>query len=255
MHGADTVPLSGLVFHMSRCGSTLLARILGAPLNHLVVSEPEPLDAVIQWAEIADVPYPRKLLAIRAIVAALARQRDPTWHRFFVKLDSWHILSHRLLRDAFPDVPWVFLHRDPVEVLVSLGKKPGIQSVPGMLPEKLIGIDNAMAIPHDEYCAILLACFCEAAIDAHASGGGMFVDYENVKSAAMDLISRHFGFVPDPAEQQAMAAITQVDSKNPLEIFASDSAQKQSRANARTLQIAETHLAKLRKRLQSLAPV
>jgi hypothetical protein len=71
----------------------------------------------------------------------------------------------------------------------------------------------------------------------------------------MDLISRHFGFVPDPAEQQAMAAITQVDSKNPLEVFASDSAQKQSSANARTLQIAETHLAKLRKRLQSLAPV
>jgi hypothetical protein len=252
---ADSVPLCGMVFHMSRCGSTLLARMLGAPEHHLVASEPEPLDSVIKWAETFDAPYDLKIQALRAIVAALGRKRNPAWKRFFIKLDGWHIRSHRLLRDAFPNAPWVFLHRDPVEVLVSLEAMPGMQSVPGMLPERLIGIENPYAMPQDDYGALVLARFCEAAIESQALGGGMIVDYADLIPAALGAIPRHFGFIPDVQEYAAMAATAKVDAKNPSAKFTSDSAKKQSSADERTRQLAQFHLADLHKRLQGLASV
>lgn len=253
--GAETVPLAGLVFHMSRCGSTLLARMLGAPPHHLVASEPDPFDAVIKWAETVDAPHDRKARALQAIVAALGRRRDPTWTRFFIKLDGWHILSQPLLRDAFPDVPWVFLHRDPVEVMVSLEAMPGLQSVPGILPDSLMRIENAYDIPQDEYGAKVLARFCEAAIESHAAGGGMMVDYAGLVPAALDAIPRHFGFTPDAEDSVAMLAASKVYSKNPSTKFVSDSAEKQSGADARMQELAAIHLADLRERLQRFATI
>jgi hypothetical protein len=250
---ADTVPLSGFVFHMSRCGSTLLARVLGAPPANLVASEPEPLDAVILWAEQSSAPYPLKLAALRAVVAGLGRRRDAAWQRFFIKLDGWHILSHRLLRDAFPDVPWVFLHRDPVEVMASLEAMPGLQSVPGLLPESLIGIENAHSIAQDEYGARVLAQFCRAALSHAEQGGGLIVDYDHLLGAALDAIPRHFGFAPDGAERAAMEAATGVYSKNPAATFAPDSQRKRAAASERTRALAQTHLAEVRRALLALA--
>lgn len=246
---AEVVPLSGFVFHMSRCGSTLLARVLGAAERNLVASEPEPLDAVILWAEQSSAPYELKLAALRAVVAGLGRRRGPEWQHFFIKLDGWHILSHRLLRDAFPDVPWVFLHRDPVEVMASLEAMPGLQSVPGLLPESLMGIENAHAMPQDEYGVRVLAQFCRAALVHAEQGGGLIVDYDDLIEAALDSIPRHFGFTPDPAERAAMEAATRVYSKNPVATFAPDSEQKRAGAAERTRLLAQTHLGELRNAL------
>lgn len=250
---ADTVPLSGFVFHMSRCGSTLLARVLGAPPRNLVASEPEPLDAVILWAEQSSAPYDLKVAAVRAVVAGLGHRRGADWQHFFIKLDGWHILSHRLLRDAFPDVPWVFLHRDPVEVVASLEAMPGLQSVPGLLPEALMGIENAHEMPQDEYGVRVLAQFCRAALVHAEQGGGLIVDYDRLVEAALDAIPCHFGLTPDPADRAAMEAATRVYSKNPAATFVPDSQQKRAAASERTQQLAQTHLAELRRALLALA--
>jgi hypothetical protein len=43
------LPLKGIVFHMSRCGSTLAAQWLAALSDSVVLSEPEPLDTLLQW--------------------------------------------------------------------------------------------------------------------------------------------------------------------------------------------------------------
>lgn len=252
-NAADAVPLSGFVFHMSRCGSTLLARVLGAPERNLVASEPEPLDAVILWAEQSSAPHALKVAALRAVVAGLGRRRGADWQRFFIKLDGWHILSHRLLRDAFPDVPWVFLHRDPVEVMASLEAMPGLQSVPGLLPETLMGIENAHAMPQDEYGVRVLAQFCRAALAHAQQGGGMIVDYDHLVEAALNTIPRHFGFAPDPVEQAAMTAATRVYSKNPAAAFAPDSERKRAGAGERTRELVQAHLAGVRHELLALS--
>src|SRR5438874_313448 len=39
---------SGLIFHMSRCGSTLVSQMLAALPANIVVSEAPPIDAIVQ---------------------------------------------------------------------------------------------------------------------------------------------------------------------------------------------------------------
>jgi hypothetical protein len=56
------VRLDGVIFHLSRCGSTLIAQMLmAAPHNH-VLSEPEPFDAVLQWAAMSGAPQGEAVL-------------------------------------------------------------------------------------------------------------------------------------------------------------------------------------------------
>ena len=52
------LPPSGFIFHMSRCGSTLAARMLAASPRNIVLSEADPIDYVLR-APCATPPSPR----------------------------------------------------------------------------------------------------------------------------------------------------------------------------------------------------
>lgn len=250
---ADSIAPSGFIFHMSRCGSTLVARMLGAARTNLVASEPEPVDAVLLWAERSDAPHDRKIAAIRAVVAAIARKRDADWSRFFIKFDAWHMLSFRLLREAFPDVPWIFLYREPIEVLVSLSSQPGIQTVPGLLPTNLVDIENPEAMPQEEYTARLLDKICDAAITHHSEGNGLIIDYRDLPDAALGQIVRHFGFVPDDEDIAAMRDMTRQHSKTPTEAFSPDSRNKQASASAEMRELANRVMHATHERLRQIS--
>ena len=43
-----SVPPAGFVFHMSRCGSTLVSQMLAAHREHIVISEAGPIDTVLR---------------------------------------------------------------------------------------------------------------------------------------------------------------------------------------------------------------
>lgn len=239
-HGVATP--SGFVLHMSRCGSTLAGRMLMAVPGHAVASEPEPLDAVIQWATLSGASHDEQVAALRAIVAALGRDRAVGQRRFFIKLDAWHALSLPLLRAAFPDVPWIFLYRDPVEVIVSHQAEPGLHYVPGVLPPALIGIDTADSTSQADYAARILAKICGAVVEHWPLGGGMAVPFDEIYAAMTTIVPAHFGFSPDTRELAAMTAATTVDAKRPSAPFTPDSAEKQKMASAEVI-AAAAHVA------------
>lgn len=238
----ESVPLSGIVFHMSRCGSTVVARALMAAEHHDVVSEPEPFDAVVQWAERVDLPLAEKHAAIRAIIAALGRRHSPSQQRFFLKADAWHALSMPLLLPALDGVPWIFLFRHPVEVMMSQMTMPGIQAVPGMLPDKLTHIARPADIPQSEYIAILLSRICDSALEALTSGKGRALDYCHLDSETMEKIAVHFGYMPDPDETAGFAEAFRQNSKNTNAAFTSDSEEKRRIAPANIVGICAQHL-------------
>jgi hypothetical protein len=253
--GARDVPAampSGLIFHMSRCGSTLVSEMLAAIPHHHVVSEPEPLDAVVQWACASGAPWPRQVAALRAIVAALGR-RGSVPDRFFVKLDSWHTRALPLFRAAFPDVPWLFLYREPVEVVASHQRQPGVHTVPGVLPPHILGVADAAEMSAEQYCAAALARVCGAVLDCWTLGGGMLVRYDLVDAAMATRIPGHFGFVPDRQERLAMQAAGARDSKNPNVAFVPDSLGKRRSASPAVLAAVEAHLTLIHARLDALA--
>lgn len=238
----ETVPPHGFIFHMSRCGSTLAAQVLAAVPDHVVVSEPEPLDAVVHWAAASGVPFDMQVAALRAIVAALGRNRSGSARRYFLKLDAWHILALPLFRAAFPEVPWVFLYREPEEVMVSHVRMPGMHFVGGgMLPVEL-RVDPGASFSLEDHGAKVLAQLLRAAAEHLALGGGMLVDYAGLPEAMDAAIPAHFGFTPDAGERAAMAAAKLRDAKAPDLAFRPDSQSKRAAVTAVTADAVARHL-------------
>jgi len=241
----------GLIFHASRCGSTWVAQMLAAVPHHRVASEPEPLDAVVQWAATSDAPVPRQVAALRAIAAAICRAQGAR-QRSFLKLDSWHTRALPLFRKAFPDTSWIFLYRDPIEVMVSHMRRRGVQTVAGGLPWHVFEIADGKQLSGERYCAEALARTCEP-VGAHwEMGGGMLVNYSELPAAMALRIPRHFGFTPDPDEAAAMATAAARNAKAPLQAFVPDGAVKRAEASDAIRREVAARLAPIHAELEGL---
>lgn len=220
------IPLRGLIFHMSRCGSTLLAQMFAAVPEHIVSSEPEPLDGVIQWARLAQVDQEAAVKAIRAVVAALGRDRENGALHHIIKVDAWHAFSLPLFRAAFPAVNWIYLYRDATEVMVSTMKQPGLHTAPGGLPGSVTGFDVDPGMSLDDFAARVLAGIGEAILQNWSLGGGMLVAYPDIVEAATETIAFHFGINLNDASVAVMASAAMRDAKDPQQVFVSDVSRK-----------------------------
>jgi hypothetical protein len=205
----------GLIFHMSRCGSTLVSRMLGALPEAAVVTEPAPLDSIVHLALRGDWPEARRIAAVRAMVGALGRRRAG---RYFVKLNAWHALALPLFRAAFPAVPWLFLYREPAEILASQMKERGTEMTPEIMPSRLYGIDGGTGLAGEVYCALVLERIAKAALSE--SDGGLFVDHADLPGAVAGAILPHFGVGPGEIGHASLDSIAGRDAKRPARPFA-----------------------------------
>ncbi len=220
------LPLAGLIYHMSRCGSTLLAQQLAALPEIAMTSEAEPLDAVVQWVLLGGCTDDTADRALHAIVAALGRERGSGAVRHCIKLDAWHALALPQLRRAFPAVNWVHLYRAATEVLVSTLEMPSLHTSPGMLPEALLGFGFEPGMTIEGFAAQVLARVNAAIVEGWSLGGGMVIAYPQIRTAGVDRIAPHFGFRPDAADQARIAAAGMRDAKAPQQAFVDDTQRK-----------------------------
>ena len=149
-----SVPPAGFVFHMSRCGSTLVSQMLAAHREHIVISEAGPIDTVLQsHRRRPGIGDEQRIESLRGLLAAYGQPGCGSAQRLFVKFDSWSVLDLPLVARAFPDVPWVFVYRDPVEVLASTRTRPRQPDGAGMLEPGLLGLDRPAVgvLSLDEY--------------------------------------------------------------------------------------------------------
>ena len=225
---AGAVP-DGLIFHLSRCGSTLVAQMIAALPDAVVVSEPPPFDRVLQFAqEASDQPIALCIALIRAMAAALGR-RATGGGGFVIKLDCWHTMALPLLALAFPDTPWVFLYRDPVDIMVSQFRQRGFQTIPGGIGESVFGISDD-GLTQEEYCALLLERTCAPIIAADRSRG-LLINYTQLPSAVADLVLPHFGISTDALAKAALASAAERDAKAPHASFTPDTEAKRREAS------------------------
>ena len=105
---AHALPTAGLIFHMSRCGSTLVrqARWARGPARASIVNRA----CSIPPSHLAQAGYDRDGTCIRAVLAALAQPGDSD-ERVFIKLDAWHALALPLIV-SIAQAPWLFVYRD-----------------------------------------------------------------------------------------------------------------------------------------------
>ncbi|HVS40433.1 MAG TPA: sulfotransferase [Gemmataceae bacterium] len=243
---------TGFIFHMSRCGSTLVSQMLAALPENIVLSEAGPINQALR----AHGRDPRVIdddrrAWLTAMIGALAQRRRGDERRLFIKFDSWHILELSLIRQAFPDVPWVFLYRNPVEVLVSQIRHRGAQMVPTMLEPAAAGVDlaAALAMKPEEYCARFLANLCQAALQHHAQSG-MLVEYRDLPDAVCTSIAEFFHLPLSAVQIQQMREAARFNAKTPQLFFEDDTVEKNRAATDLIREMTQRWLQPLYDRLE-----
>jgi hypothetical protein len=160
-----------------------------------------------------------------------------------------------LIKRVFPDVPWVFLYRNPVEVMVSQMEHRSAHLIPGVIEPALFGLatNAATLLEPEQYCAVILSRTCEAALRQHEPGRSMLVNYsrlpEAVWTTVFDLFQVHCA--PDGVERLSDAA--KFYSKNPSIAYREDSEEKRHKATDRLLQATSRWLTPVYEQLEAAA--
>jgi hypothetical protein len=205
------------VFHTSRCGSTLVAQMLGAIHGSVVLSEAAPIDAVLsaELSGTANRAEPRAHWLV-GMLSALGQARAPDDSHLFIKFDAWHAQHLPLIRAAFPDVPWVFLYRDPREVLASQLRQPGAFLIPGVLPGAANAIgEHLQGSTVAQRVATMMQRLGDAALAALPGGRGLLLNYAQLPRAVFGPIADHFGIELTAGDHAAMAEVARFDAKTP----------------------------------------
>jgi hypothetical protein len=248
---------TGFIFHMSRCGSTLISQMAAVLPDTLVISEAGPIDAVLQARRRNPAVTPEQTSVwLRWMVSTLGRRNDAGLKRYFVKLDAWHILDLELIRKTFPATPWIFVYRDPVEVMVSLMQQPAHWTLPGQLSLELTGMDVAsvLSASREEYCGWMLARFLRAALDNYQNHSGLLVNYTELPEIMWNLLGNFFGANFTPAEMELMRASSEFYAKSPTLPFSPDTVDKQRQASERVRQVCRERLQPLYDSLEDCRP-
>jgi hypothetical protein len=235
---------AGFIFHMSRCGSTLISQMLKAKHGVTVFSEPPPVDAIVRASEFGiHVEEQEHGDWLRRIVRALSAQaRRP----YFLKLDCWHAIDLELFRRVFPSVPWIFVYRDPVEVLASHAAEPGEWTDRNFLNAGRFGFDPTVIPPAalSEYRTHLLAGIFRSVLE-YGELEGHLVNYSQIPDWGWTTLPRIFGLNPTAQEIAAMQDVAAQDVKRSTFTFAPDSERKRSSAAQELHALSQAHLCPL----------
>jgi hypothetical protein len=246
-----TIQPTGFIFHVSRCGSTLAAQMLAASPANIVVSEAMAIDAVVRLDPAQAGSDEEHAALLRAMIGTLGQRRAPEAQRYFIKLDCWHTRALPLFRRAFPETPWVFLYREPREVMVSQMRQRGRQMVPDFVSPGFLGIRPPERGPDGDYCARVLGAICEAALEGLAGSGGLAVNYDQLPEALFTTLLPHFGVTCAADEREAMALAARRDAKAPHTTFTSDAAAKRQEITDEIALACASHLDAPYRRLEA----
>jgi hypothetical protein len=214
---APSLDPSGFIFHLSRCGSTLLTRLLQQLPGCVVVSEPAMINQVLQ-ADAAIIDEETRLRLLRFLIRAFGRVRFGDERHFILKLSSWNVRKLGVFRSAFPKTPLLWLQRKPAEVIASLlAREPEWRRqlrVPEFAAALLdMNADEAATAEPEVLYASALASLLEAA-RAAPPAALRTIDYADLPQAAWTTAAPYFGLALDDGDIALMAAQARFYSKD-----------------------------------------
>lgn len=253
---------SAFVFHESRCGSTLVANALTAmdPTRHRVYSESRPPIMAIKACGITGEVCPphRAAELLQDVVYMMGRTRDPTEEGLFFKIQSLGTKYMDVVIEAFPNTPWIFVYRDPVQIMMSQfahGERKAncvrqLKDIPMKDQEFLISIDqDVYHLNPQEKCAFHLSTLCNTAIEAigRSEGMGMGINYENIVDKLIeDVFPHHFNLPMSDERRERILDISGHYSKGvgnrANRDWKEDSKEKEERATIEIKEASDTFL-------------
>jgi hypothetical protein len=257
----DTLPFSGAIFHMARTGSTLVHRVLSKTGKVMSLSEVPMVNNAL--ARATRLPEAQRGTALRSVVRAYGRARRPSEQYLVIKMqDAMPSKQLPVFRAAFPDTPWIFIYRDPVEVMVSLLRKPS-GTIRQWFRNRAATARNLNmpaladgAMWPEEFIARTLRRFCESAVEtAKTTPSGRFlaVSYKRLPDAVWETIGPHFGIDFSEKDRETMRAAARYSAKNTDSVeFKPDSDAKLEKAPPKVRALAERFVMPMIRQLEAL---
>ena len=235
---------AGFIFHISRCGSTLICQALSALPEVRVLSEPPAVGAALRSGATDD--------DIRSTILAhcLKWSSDSRENAVVIKFDCWDIGHAERIAALFPETPRIFVVRDPLEVLVSQMSLPGSWTLPGVLPANISGVAEAGS--REEICARAIGHFLRTGASLAARGVVEPVDYRTLPGAVFARIMPLFGLPHSEDVLARAAAVCFFNAKNPHLTFTPDTQTKIDAATPALRALTERFIARAWREMQHL---
>lgn len=219
---------TAFIFGTSRCGSTLVTRALARCRSNLVYGEPALPDQAFR--QFGDCLPPR---SAQTLLRWLGRRRLAAHRSYFVKFSS--ITTHALsrVREAFPDVPCLFLYRDPLEVLVSLSTTPpawfNLRATPAQ--NDLVAASGPAQSDVEFYAQVVRRTY-QVALAQRGPKWSM-LNYANLTPSTLRDFLENSGCSYSEKDHAAMARVFASDAKVPFKnlAFHCDRGSKAARAS------------------------
>jgi hypothetical protein len=232
---AAAIAPRGIIYHVSKCGSTLVSQVLKQLDDVVVYSQPNVLNDLLTPPHAGNAD--EMMQALRRLGALFAAHAG---RPYVLKLESWNVLYCGLLQRAFPGTPWVFCIRDPIDVAVSVLEDPD----PGLWYPQLgcdrnpffagFGLPTDRKLPAGEHIALFYAQFCEA-IRQLPRRTGRIIHYDSMPASVWTEVTAAFNLAISAGAQARMERAAEFYSKDPQgsrRRFVADSADKRRRVAA-----------------------
>ena len=235
----ESIEPTGFIFHSSRCGSTLVANACRAVSNSIVLSEANAIDKLIaRFITDADNPVKESLYSVflRGVVHALSQRPSTNARHLFIKFACCSFAQLERIKRIWPNVPWLFLYRDPVETIVS-----NIKDVPPWLVDNdrrvLAAITNTSAekvaeMSLEELCARTIGSLYSTAYNL-ADGNSMLLNYKQLSVPVIASVLNFFQVSLSSEELETIARTSETYSKEAsgTRAFVADADAKQKLAS------------------------
>ena len=205
---------AAFIFHVSYCGSKLVSETLASLPSNLVLSEVGVIDSTLRTeSDLNNIAEELRIEWLRSTISALAQPTLGEDH-LFITLNSWNLISADLIRQVYPDVPWIILYRDPLDVLASHLNSRDVNMIPDLMDPGLFGIsrDAAAAMTLDEYCVRVLQSIYAQIQNYIDDSRCMFVGYGELADAVWSRMTKFAGLSLTAAEVQGMQRLYEQNS-------------------------------------------
>jgi hypothetical protein len=217
----ESVSPTAFIFHISRCGSTLVSQLLGLSSSNIVLSEVPFFDELLRWGhKKKEMPAIAPLL--KNAMEMYGARRNEAEKYLFIKTDSWHIHFYKQLRELYPQTPFILLYRRPDEVIRSQQKRRGMQSVQGVIEPDIFGFkeEEIAGLGFDEYMARVIEGYLQAFTEILKTDRLVLpVNYNEGGLSIVKKIAAFCDFLISDDEMKAMEQRSVFHGKYPGEVF------------------------------------
>lgn len=220
---------AGFIFHLSRCGSTLVSGCLAELDNTCVLSESQLLTEVLLDFSLTPAEKQQLLPQLLSLQGNLFPDRD----KIIVKWNAWDLLNGSIIRAAFPQVPLVLLIRNPVEILASHQRISG-RHMAG--DPSLAGLSSIFIARNNTESLLdirirVLRTLMSQLLDIEPQFNVNLVDYARLTSEKIHELAEHFALVVNKSEFGRLERRIKFNSKEHTNLFHSDTAHKRQLLN------------------------